>query len=157
MISEELNKTRRSALAMLSRREHSIMNLKQKLQRKAFSSENIQKVVQEMLDSNYLNEDRFVESWVYRRGQKGYGPVKIRAELLAQNVEESLIDAQLDENSARWFDSAIQQRCKRFGEVIPISTSMIVKQKRFLYQRGFNLDQIDHALSNLTDFEYLEN
>jgi regulatory protein len=140
-----LNATRQSALRLLTRREHSIFELRQKLSGRGFDQENIDQIIEEMLSQNYLNEARFVEAWVYHRQQRGFGPARIRMELQSQKINDELIQTYLDENNEDWFTKASELRYKRYGEY-PEDYQNRVKQQRYLYQRGFTDAQIKAAL-----------
>jgi len=50
------------AIGLLSRREHSILELKRKLGQKSFTEDEIEQAIQRLLDNNLLSEERFTES-----------------------------------------------------------------------------------------------
>jgi regulatory protein len=143
--SDGLSATRDCALRILTRREHSIFELKQKLRGRGFEESAIEQVVQEMLSQNYLNEERFVEAWIYHRQQRGFGPNRIRMELQTQQISETLIEAYLDEHNDDWSIKASELRSKHFGEY-PTDYPTRAKQQRYLYQKGFTNAQINAAM-----------
>ncbi len=151
-MNDQLEKAKDSALRSLARREHSIWDLSQKLLAKGFDKPIVEETIKSMLEQNFLNELRFVEAWIYHRTQKRYGPVKIRAELQMQNIDESMFADQLNENDEYWVENAIQQRQKKFGRLTQ-DVKLQAKQKRYLYQRGFTASQINRALQAAQEIE----
>jgi len=128
----------------LSRREHSRFELIRKLRQKGFESTVIESVLSQLQVDNLLNEQRFVESFVYSRINRGYGPLRIQQELRQRGITGDLL-AQALENYDDWTDLACQVRQKRFGET-PKNAQERAKQSRFLYYRGFSGTQIKIAL-----------
>lgn len=141
-----------SAVRMLTGREHSCFELVTKLKKKGHSDNDIDGVVAQLVKDKYLNDERFAEMFVRSKSKRGVGPIKIRSELEQRSVDSSLIDAYLDFNHPEWFESAIEVRCKRFGEQLPEEATDKAKQIRFLQQRGFTQKQIMNVVkSNIFD------
>lgn len=134
---------RRKAMDLLSRREHSVAELTGKLNARGFDREDVERAVQELIADGLLSNDRFVESFVRGRMERGQGPLKIRFELRSRGIEAELIDHQLDEYDAEvWLEQALRVRKKRYGEGIPSDPKARLRQMRFLEQRGFGSEQI---------------
>lgn len=143
-LGDDPSDCRRRALDLLSRREHSRLELERKLQAKAFTDDSIHCVLDELEHSGYLDADRFTEAFVRMRAAKGQGPVRIRLELTERGIEsceEFLADQAYD-----WFSIASQARIKRFGRSQPKDYKDKAKQARFLQYRGFNFEHINRAL-----------
>jgi len=141
-----------SAIRMLTGREHSCFELVEKLKKKGHGSDDIDDVVAQLLKDKYLNDARFAEMFIRSKSKRGIGPIKIQMELQQRSVDSSLIDEYLDFNQPDWFESAIEVRCKRFGEVLPDDVNEKAKQIRFLQQRGFTQKQIMSVItSNVFD------
>lgn len=138
----DLEKARASALASLSMREHSVKELTDKLNRKAYQPDNVQQVINECLDKNYLNDDRFAEMYWRNRSNKGFGPNKIRLELKHKGVNASIIDQSSRQDDLD-FDEVIQKvYIKKFkGQAIKDIKDKL-KRQNYLYQRGFDLELI---------------
>ena len=142
---EILKKARHSAIQILSRREHSYWGFKQKMRIRGYSEEIIYPIIEEMRSYSYLDEERFVESWVYYKTQKGFGPNRIRAELQSQEISKELIARFIQGEEDCWYELAARQREKHFGEP-PVNVKAQAKQSRYLYQRGFTSSQIIQAM-----------
>jgi regulatory protein len=52
-------------------------------------------VVADLTARGYLDDEAFARHWVATRAARGYGPARLRAELLARGVPAPLIDAAL--------------------------------------------------------------
>lgn len=129
------------ALDLLSRREHSARELRYKLVAKGFNTEHVEVALAQLSEQGLLDERRFVESYVYGRVQRGYGPVRIRAELRERGADTGNWADAVD-----WVELAIAARQKRFGAAAPADYRARAKQMRFLQQRGFTQDQISAAI-----------
>lgn len=141
-----------SAIRMLAGREHSCFELRKKLSNKGHPGNDIEEIITQLLKDKYLNDARFTEMFVRSKSNKGIGPVKIHLELQQRGVDSSLIDEYLDFNQPEWFEKAMEVRCKRFGEFLPVDVNDKAKQIRFLQQRGFTQKQIINVIkSNVFD------
>jgi len=132
---------RRAAMDLLARREHSRLELYQKLSKKGSPSSLINQILAELASEKLLSEERFVESYIHHRSGQGYGPLRIRQELLERGIASDLIDQVLDENAVGWFELAAAVKLKKFGKVQPQSLAERAKQFRFLQYRGFSFEQ----------------
>ena len=128
-----------SALKMLMRREHSKLELSQKLQAKGFDIVDVNSSISKLVQQNYQSDDRFSEGFILMRFNQGKGPVKIASELKMRGVDT------FDLSIFDWFELAKEIRQRRFGDASSLDYKEIAKQKRFLQSRGFNLDQINQA------------
>ena len=72
------------ALDILSRREHSISQLKSKIQKFQDNEEQIEELINKLIDKNLLSDERFAESLIKSKSEAGYGPNYIE-QLLQKN------------------------------------------------------------------------
>lgn len=132
---------------LLARREHSRLELSQKLTRK-FSAADVQEQIQEevaKLHREGLQCDlRLAEAFIRARTSKGQGPMKIRAELKGKGVSDDDVAAAFDECNPDWFFLAQQVAEKKFGPGFCELQDLKEKARvaRFLGQRGFSYDHI---------------
>lgn len=134
------------ALDLLSRREHSAWELRHKLETRGFEPEHIDAALQQLSSNGLLNEQRFIESYVYSRVQRGYGPVRIRAELRERGIESTDWSA---DTAINWLKLATAARQKRYGTAAPKDFKERAKQMRFLQRRGFTSEQITGTFGDL--------
>ena len=128
-----------SALKMLMRREHSKLELSQKLLAKGFDIVDVNSSISKLVQQNYQSDDRFSEGFILMRFNQGKGPVKIASELKMRGIDT------FDLSIFDWFKLAKEIRQRKFGDASSLDYKEIAKQKRFLQSRGFNLDQINQA------------
>jgi regulatory protein len=137
-----------AALRLLARREHSAQELRNKLASRGFPEALIDSVLTELAQEKLLSDRRFAEVYVRGRFERGYGPLRIRAELRERGVDNSLVEPVMDERDRCWIESAGRQRRKRFGASFPERFSERAKQMRFLQRRGFTGEQIRAVFSS---------
>ena len=138
-----------SAIYSLAMREHSRQELAQKLKAKEFSEGvDIDALLDELEESNYLNEERFVESFIRYKSSRGQGLLKITNELKKRGVCSSLIQTAMKDAELSWFDLAHEQLIKKFGDKKPKDYKEKTRQMRFLAGRGFSTDVIYEVMGS---------
>ena len=139
-------------MELLARREHSCQELMAKLVSKGWSESIAQEVVQALADEHMVSDERFAESLLQTRRQRGYGPVRIQHELsqkgVADSIIESIMDQGLDPVSPNWMNEIRNVKEKKFGKEEPKDIKERARQARFLQHRGFTFDQIRQVLNN---------
>lgn len=145
------DKALRSAANMLARREHSVFELTRKLQQRDIPPDVIDKVIAALIADRLLSNERYAESYVRMRSDKGYGPIRIRMEMQERGVDEVLIEEYLDGAEVDWFELACEVRTRKFGEELPEAFEQRAKQMRFLQYRGFSQAHMNAALKGLDD------
>ena len=128
-----------AGLKMLMRREHSRLELFQKLQTKGFDVDVVNNSISKLVEQNYQSDDRFSEEFIQMRFNQGKGPVKIASELKMRGINT------FDLSVFDWFQLAKEIRQRKFGDLSSLDFKVTAKQKRFLQSRGFTLDQINQA------------
>jgi regulatory protein len=171
MSHQLLSEIKNKALLLLSRREHSVYELQQKLKR-AFETKQkdedagsepsdqesvittIAMVIEEMQGAGYLSDERYAEMVLRARSARGYGALRVRQELQQQKVDGEVIALCLEASEIDWFELARASREKKFGAASKsMDQKLRAKQQRFLYSRGFSPDQINYALEPQTEDE----
>lgn len=137
---------RARALALLARREHSALELKRKLRQRGYDDALVDPAVAALVAENLLSESRFAEGWVRSRVARGQGPRKVEAELRRRALGEAEITRALAAAGTDWATLAAEARRKRFGAELPATLVDKARQARFLQSRGFDAEQIRHAL-----------
>ena len=128
-----------AGLKMLMRREHSRLELFQKLQTKGFDVDVVNNSISKLVGQNYQSDERFSEEFIQMRFNQGKGPVKIASELKMRGINT------FDLSVFDWFQLAKEIRQRKFGDLSSLDFKETAKQKRFLQSRGFTLDQINQA------------
>ncbi|MDH3947499.1 MAG: recombination regulator RecX [Gammaproteobacteria bacterium] len=143
MVSQSV---REAAMNLLARREHSTRELRDKLLVRGFEKDEITPALQLLSREGLLSDERFTESFIHWRMERGSGPLKIRAELRQRGVADEIIANWLDERDRVWLERAEAVRCKKFGTALPVDYKEKARQTRFLQYRGFNAEQTRYVM-----------
>ena len=134
------------ALDLVSRREHSRHELMQKLDKRYPNTTPIIEDVLDKLENNkILDDERFAEMYLNSRARKGFGPKKIEMELHSKKVDSFLISNAVEAYES-WLENAQRELKKKFKDQKPTDYQSKMKQKQFLFTRGFSSPIIDKIL-----------
>jgi len=140
---DNYTRCKNSAIYSLAMREHSRKELYNKLTQKEFSENvDLDKLLDELEENNYLNEERFVESFIRYRSRRGQGSMKIISELKQRGINNYQISIAMQESDVDWFQIAKEQKEKKFGKQKTIDFKEKARQMRFLSGRGFDSEVI---------------
>ena len=139
------------AVDFLARREHSQYELTQKLSARGFSAEDIEQALSRLVDKGLQSDERFAEAYVTTRYQRGQGPYKIKAELKQKGLDEDLIDEAIKIEKYDWYQQASNVYQKKYGHKPVTDYNDKLKRSRFLQQRGYTPEHIEHAMQTATD------
>ena len=134
------------ALDLVSRREHSRHELMQKLDKRYPNTTPIIEDVLDKLETNkILDDERFAEMYLNSRARKGFGPKKIEMELRSKKVDSFFISNAVEAYES-WLENAQRELKKKFKDQKPTDYQSKMKQKQFLFTRGFSSPIIDKIL-----------
>jgi regulatory protein len=129
------------ALRYLVRREHSRAELARKLAPHAASPEALAALLDELVSRKQLSDERYAEERARSLARK-YGPLKIRHDLKAKGVADSLV-AQVSAEGEMERARAVLER--KYRE--PATTAEEkARRARFLQGRGFSMDVITRLI-----------
>ena len=140
---DESKSIRLKIMDFLSRREHSSKEIYQKMSRRVESIEMLMEVIDGLEQDGLLSNERFAESYFQSRKRRGFGPLRIKNELIQRGVNENIfysLDTETD-----WSLYAFQALKKKLHGKYPEDTKEILKLKKFLNYRGFDFKDIDNA------------
>lgn len=130
----------------LATREHSRHELLNKLLAKGLDAECCISELDLFTANNLQSDERYAQSLVRHRVGKGYGEVRIRAELREQQIDDNTIDDALHEADVDWLTTGAAVLDKKFGKKTACGWSDIQKRKRFLQYKGFTYEQIQQLV-----------
>ncbi len=148
-ILDEPKAIRLKIMDFLSRREHSSKEIYQKMSRKVESKEMLLESIKELERDGLLSDERFAESYFQSRKRRGFGPLRIKSELIQRGVKENLFYSL--EKEIDWSSNALVALKKKLNGKVPQETKEILKLKNFLNYRGFEFQDIDKAFSMLDE------
>ena len=134
------------AVGLLSRREHSRLELERKLAPFADSAEELARVLDELSNSGWQSDDRYIQGWVHRKAAL-HGAARIVQDLRERGIsasqaaqaQELLKSSELDRARAVWH--------KKFAhEPRPSDGKEYARQGRFVLSRGFSSDVVRKVL-----------
>lgn len=140
---------RERALAHLARREHSRLQLRRRLAPFAESTEEIERLLDQLQAENLLSDQRFADVIARARGPR-FGALRLAQELKQHGVgaeTQGPILAQLKQTE-RARARALWQR--KFGRLAADSAERS-RQTRFLMQRGFPADLVRRIVEGRDD------
>ena len=143
--SSSAKNIRLAAMDLLARREHSRLELEQKL-RKRFSDqlETIEVELDKLAAEGLQSDERLAEAFIRARANRGQGPSRIRMELKSKGLGDEVISLAFESAEVDWYDLVREVAQKKFGEQLETAGDLKLKAKvsRFLQGRGFSYDHI---------------
>ena len=131
------------SLDILSRREHSVIELKNKLIRFNPDPNDLKDVIERLITSNFLDDKRFASAFIRSKAESGYGPNYISQYLSKKGISSDKYDIYSLEID--WEEKCLAQfNKKRRNKEINFKEKE--KILRFLAYRGFSYEIIKNAL-----------
>lgn len=133
-------------LLLLTRREHSRAELKQKLTRRygVEALALIQATLERLVSEQYQSDQRFTECYINSRLQKGFGLNRIKQELQQKGVERECIGIFLEDEAVKDSEQGQVERAwrKKF-KLLPSTPKERYQQLHHLTTKGFRRAAID--------------
>ena len=82
---------------LLARREHGITELSRKLIVKKFDPQLVEEAIDGLVRENLLSDERFCESMINSRLNRGHGPIKVSFELRNKGVPDHIVEKVMKE------------------------------------------------------------
>ncbi|MCF7971141.1 MAG: recombination regulator RecX [Methylococcaceae bacterium] len=140
-----------ACLRYLMRREHSRHELLQKVAAKGFLKSDIDYVIDALAEHGLQSDVRFAESYARSRIHKGFGPLRIKAELQQRGAGDCYFDMAVEDIAGSWRELLAQIYEKKYGsDDADFDIKEQLKRSRFLQQRGFSTDMIRELLQNVS-------
>ncbi len=133
------------ALRLLSAREYSREELVRKLASHEDTPGALAQVLDELQAKDFINEQRVLESVVYRRAAK-LGAARIRQELQAKGLAPQAVAEAVAQLRSTEVERARAVWRKKFGAA-PVDAKERARQMRFLAARGFGGDAIRRVVA----------
>jgi len=147
------------ALKLLTRRDHTTVELQRKLAVRGYSAESIAVVLDQLAEKGYLDDRRFAERWTESalKSGRGYG-VRILQELQKRGISRAVAAEAVADAAAEYpeQDSLAAIVSRRFSAFNPASAPLKEKQRVYSYlqRRGFSLQAISgFFINNAEEFD----
>lgn len=145
-MDEVTQQLRNKAFALLARREHSRRELAGKLQSQEATPEQVAAILDQLAEEGLQSDVRYASSLVRSLIARGQGPVRLRQALQQKGVDTEIAALALEEVDVDWYHEVCAVHRKRFGNAVAATPKERARQTRFLLYRGFDQDQVRHAL-----------
>ncbi len=139
---QEVEQIKASCLRLLARREHSQLELLNKLEVKGYSVDLIKAVIDKLITAGWQSDKRFAESYARNRIRSGYGPLRIDYELRQRGIDNVEHDFIIAELAGSWLDQIEQVYLRKYNSSRTLTADEWAKRTRFLQQRGFTFEII---------------
>lgn len=152
---DEILRAKGVALNFLSYKARTEREIRSKLARSGFSESVADAVVERLYALHYLDDAAYARSFVAGRFRsRGYGPARIRGDLMRRGVDRNMIEEALGEvlQPDETLEAAREQAEKRWARL----TSEPDLQKRrkklsdYLLRRGFSYDTVRAVVESVT-------
>jgi regulatory protein len=138
-------------LGLLSRREYSALELKQKLKQKGASAEQTAALLEWAQQCNYQSELRYARMQLNAKLHKGYGWFYISQFCAQQGISKELVQQALDELDIDWLEVACSAYRKKYADKPIADYQDKLKRMRYLQSRGFGSDIIQLVFAELKE------
>jgi len=153
LMEDDISSVRAYAMRLLGFRSQSVAEMQRKMQRRKFSPQAIQEVIQELRRQGYLNDPRFAAEFVRSTiRRKEVGEFYLRQKLFERGIPDKIItDTLLKEYSLEKRRELAMQAAKRKAEEFRVKLQRLSTKQRsqiasFLSSRGFSGDIIQDTL-----------
>lgn len=134
------------ALTLVSQRQYSAKELREKLLGKGVDADSADYCVQWLAEHGFLDEAHYAAAIVRHYAAKGYGPGRIRMELQRRGIPRELQDEALADAPE---DTEKLDRFLARKLIDPTDRDAVRKVTAALYRRGFSGEEIRSALLRL--------
>lgn len=143
---DEKYRIKMSAFRLLSRRAHSVFELRRKLLAKYDNKNIVNSILNELIEREYLDDEKFALDFTEQRlNKKKSGLNKIKAELNARGVKKEFIENAVEKlfDRDQLFEIAFELAGKKLSSLKgreKDGRKIRMKLMNFLYARGFDYE-----------------
>lgn len=151
---EELLEAKKAAFNLLSYRQRSRKELKERLLRKDYKKQIVETVINILERLDYLDDKEFALSWVKDRITKGFGPYRIREQLREKGIANKIIEEALTKeyDSQLEYDLAKKLATKKKSRYSDKDyRERKYKLSKVLERKGFSFEVINLVLDDLLE------
>ena len=148
----EFDKCLASAQRSLAMREHSTLQIKNKLTNKGFDNKIIENVVTEIQETGFQSDTRYAEEYIRYRQNSGYGSKKIIYELKSNGISSEIINNHM-ENFKDDYNILFKFAQSKINNVDLNDKKILMKYSNNFKSRGFDNSIISKVLKNIKNHE----
>lgn len=129
----------------------------QKLKSFAISQQEKDEIVVALIQTNYLNEERFARAFVRgKHFQKKWGKIRLKSELKKREISTYLIEKAFQEIDEAQYEEALHQLSEKIWE-LTAESNVLKKRKKcadFLLRKGYESDKVYAKLMALESLNF---
>lgn len=139
------------SLKLLSKRDMSVGEIRDKLERKKFSQSDIAKTIAILLDKNFLNDERYAKNITKSLMQYNLcGRYRIRQRLLKKKIPTEIINSEISKIAPiKEEENAVELAKKYISKRVILPEKKYEKVGRFLVGRGFSWEIVKDVLDRI--------
>jgi regulatory protein len=123
--------------------DRSIAETRAKLKRYMLPEKEIEMLVNQLIEEDFLNDERFAAHFVKSKlNAKGWGYSKIRFHLKQKGISDDIIYNVLSEIAETDWEEQLRNNIEKWNRSNELSQTTYPKLVRFLLSKGFNLSDI---------------
>lgn len=123
------------SIRLLSIKDRTSDEIKSKLLQKNYGSEIIEKVLVKLIDNEYINDEKYVETWLKEKSIiPGMSKKALYYKLLRKGINKSLLDKKFNEIEIDEYSSAILAAEKKIKTIK--GDNKTTRNKLYLYLKG---------------------
>lgn len=146
-------RAKNNVYALLRQRPRSEFEIRRRLKLKGYSESVIEGVVEDLRRTGDIDDVKFAHLWVESRMHANpMGDVVLRHELKEKGVEESIIEATLEDKAKNYdeYEVAFSMAKERFARLRKLDRRKALKRLYdFLLRRGFKYDTVRKVTEQL--------
>ncbi len=137
------SKVKQSAINYLSYRQRSVKEIRTHLLSKDFNSDLVEIVIDDLINSGYLDDRKFAEMYVDEKTRlNNLGSVRIKYELRQKGIDEDIIEVSLDKAETD-YDGLAEIVIKKYPkDKSKDRQTWFRKVAGFLQRKGYNYDSV---------------
>lgn len=145
-------KLRNRALYWLSKKEYSIHDFRVKLDKVCEIEELKENLLEDFINKDWLNEQRYLESFVRNKIAMGLGLYRIKQELQQHGIKAEQTLLHVESLDVDWFEQAKQTYQRKYNASPVDDVKEKAKRFRYMQYRGFTPDEIKYAMEQPPEF-----
>jgi regulatory protein len=135
-----------AAVALLAMREHSRLELEQKLGQRDYPADEIRAALDTLIDAGLISDERASRARIASGLRRGHGPARIRQSLQQAGLPADAAMTGDDDEAINWVQQARAVAERKFGDTAPGDYEEWARRARFLQSRGYDTQTIHKAL-----------
>lgn len=152
LFAEAYNRT----LGLISRREHSADELRRKLTSRGYDEAIRERVLEQLQSRGLQSDNTFAEEFIASKKRRGFGPMKIAAQLQQHGIGREIMRELLAEHSDEWLHSCRAAMRRKYGENLDGENRVsdqreLQRRSRFLQQRGFSAAMVAKVIRDKSE------